>query len=422
MHFLADIHIHSCYSRATSREMNLENIFKWAQIKGITVIATGDFTHPLWFAELKKKLEPAEEGLFKLKNEFAESKLEEVPTSCRGDVRFILSAEVSSIYKKNGKVRKIHNLIYSPDFETASNINSELDKIGNLKADGRPILGLDAKELLRIVLNSGNDTMLVPAHAWTPHFSVFGASSGFDSLEECFEELTPNIHAIETGLSSDPTMNRRLSKLDNITLISNSDAHSPAKIAREANIFNSDLTYKAIKNALIEGNNNKFLGTIEFFPEEGKYHLDGHRACKKRMSPEDTKKNKNLCPVCKKKVTVGVMHRVDMLADREKNFKPENSPPYKCLIALEEIISKALEKGANTKAVQKEYMKLINALGNELKVLQKADIEEIKKVSSFKIGEAIKRVKSGNISINPGYDGEYGSIKIFGNEKEVKVL
>ena len=421
MHFLADIHIHSCYSRATSREMNLENIFKWAQIKGITVIATGDFTHPLWFAELKKKLEPAEEGLFRLKNEFAESKLGEVPTSCRGDVRFILSAEVSSIYKKNGKVRKIHNLIYSPDFETASNINSELDKIGNLKADGRPILGLDAKELLRIVLNSGNDTMLVPAHAWTPHFSVFGASSGFDSLEECFEELTPNIHAIETGLSSDPTMNRRLSKLDNITLISNSDAHSPAKIAREANIFNSDLTYKAIKNALIEGNNNKFLGTIEFFPEEGKYHLDGHRACKKRMSPEDTKKNKNLCPVCKKKVTVGVMHRVDMLADREKNFKQENSPPYKCLIALEEIISKALEKGANTKAVQKEYMKLINALGNELKVLQKADIEEIKKVSSFKIGEAIKRVKSGNISINPGYDGEYGSINIFGNENEEKV-
>ena len=421
MHFLADIHIHSCYSRATSREMNLENIFKWAQIKGITVIATGDFTHPLWFAELKKKLEPAEEGLFRLKNEFAESKLGEVPTSCRGDVRFILSAEVSSIYKKNGKVRKIHNLIYSPDFETASNINSELDKIGNLKADGRPILGLDAKELLRIVLNSGNDTMLVPAHAWTPHFSVFGASSGFDSLEECFEELTPNIHAIETGLSSDPTMNRRLSKLDNITLISNSDAHSPAKIAREANIFNTDLTYKAIKNALIEGNNNKFLGTIEFFPEEGKYHLDGHRACKKRMSPEDTKKNKNLCPVCQKKVTVGVMHRVDMLADREKNFKPENPPPYKCLIPLEEIISKALEKGANTKAVQKEYMKLINALGNELKVLQKADIEEIKKVSSFKIGEAIKRVKSGNISINPGYDGEYGSIKIFGNEKEEKV-
>ena len=421
MHFFADIHIHSCYSRATSREMNPENIFKWAQIKGITVIATGDFTHPLWFAELKKKLEPAEEGLFRLKNEFAESKLGEVPTSCRGDVRFILSAEVSSIYKKNGKVRKIHNLIYSPDFETASNINSELDKIGNLKADGRPILGLDAKELLRIVLNSGNDTMLVPAHAWTPHFSVFGASSGFDSLEECFEELTPNIHAIETGLSSDPTMNRRLSKLDNITLISNSDAHSPAKIAREANIFNSDLTYKAIKNALIEGNNNKFLGTIEFFPEEGKYHLDGHRACKKRMSPEDTKKNKNLCPVCKKKVTVGVMHRVDMLADREKNFKQENSPPYKCLIPLEEIISKALEKGANTKAVQKEYMKLINALGNELKVLQKADIEEIKKVSSFKIGEAIKRVKSGNISINPGYDGEYGSIKIFGNEKEEKV-
>lgn len=416
MTFIADLHIHSCYSRATSKQMNPENIFKWAQIKGVTVIATGDFTHPLWFAEIRGKLEPAEEGLFSLKKEIAEPKLNEVPASCRKDVRFILSAEVSSIYSKNNKVRKIHNVILAPDFETASKINSDLDKIGNLKSDGRPILGLDAKELLKIVLNSGDGAMLIPAHAWTPHFSVFGAGSGFDSLEECFEELTPNIRAIETGLSSDPAMNWRLSALDNITLISNSDAHSPQKIAREANIFNTEISYKGIKDAITDGNKNKFLGTIEFFPEEGKYHFDGHRACKARMSPKDTKENNTLCPVCNKKVTVGVMHRVELLADRENGFKPDNSPTFKCLVPLSEIISEAIGVGVNSKAVEKQYMKLIYALGNELKILQDVDVEEIKKISLPKIGEGVERVRKGNITIKPGYDGEYGTIKVFGND------
>jgi len=420
MSFIADLHIHSCYSRATSKEMNPQNIFKWAQIKGVTVIATGDFTHPLWFAELREKLEPAEEGLFALKKEFQCSNINEVPDSCKGDVRFILSAEVSSIYNKKNKVRKIHNLIYAPDFETVSKINSELTKIGNLRSDGRPILGLDAKELLKIVLDSGDDSMLIPAHAWTPHFSVFGSVSGFDSLEECFDELTPNIHAIETGLSSDPAMNWRLSTLENVTLLSNSDAHSPAKIAREANIFNTDLSYEAIKNAIIEGNNNKFLGTIEFFPEEGKYHFDGHRACKTRMLPKDTKNNNNLCPVCQKKVTVGVMHRVDLLADREEGFKPESSPTFECLIPLAEIISEAIGVGVNSKTVQREYMKLVSALGNEMKVLQESDIEKIKSVSSSKIGDGIDKVRKGNISINPGYDGEYGTIKVFGSVEKKK--
>ena len=262
--------------------------------------------------------------------------------------------------------------------------------------------------------------MFIPAHAWTPHFSVFGAGSGFDSLEECFDELTPNIRAIKTGLSSDPAMNWRLSSLENMTLVSNSDAHSPAKIAREANIFSTDLSYKAIKNAITEGNKDKFLGTIEFFPEEGKYHFDGHRTCKARMSPKDTKENNHLCPICQKKVTVGVMHRVELLADREEGFKPENSPPYRCLIPLAEIISEAIGVGVNSKAVTREYMKLVRALGNELKILQDADIEKINAVSSFKIGLGIERVRKGNISINLGYDGEYGTIKVFGTDEKIE--
>ena len=398
--------------------MNLENFFKWAQIKGVTVVATGDFTHPLWLAEIKQKLEPAEEGLFSLKQEFYESKLNEIPVSCREDVRFMLSAEVSCIYSKNNRVRKIHNILLVPDFEAVSKINSELQKIGNLKSDGRPILGLNAKELLKIVLDSEDGSMLIPAHAWTPHFSVFGANSGFDSLEECFEELTPKIHAIETGLSSDPAMNRRLSGLDNITLISNSDAHSPGKIAREANIFNTELSYPAIKDAITDGNKKKFSGTIEFFPEEGKYHYDGHRACKTRMSPKEAKDNNNLCPVCDKKVTLGVMHRVDLLADRAENYKTEKFPPYKCLVPLSEIISEAIGVGVNSKAVAKEYMKLIHSLGNELKILQEVDIDKIKIVSSIRIGEGVEKVRKGDISINPGYDGEYGTIGVFDSDEK----
>lgn len=398
--------------------MDLENIFKWAQIKGVSVIATGDFTHPMWFAEIGEKLEPAEEGLFTLKKEFCKPKLKEVPVSCRSDVRFILSAEVSSIYSKNSKVRKIHNLLFAPDFKTASKINSELNRIGNLKSDGRPILGLDAKELLKIVIQSGENSMLIPAHAWTPHFSVFGANSGFDSLEECFEELTPNIHAIETGLSSDPAMNRRLSALDNITLVSNSDAHSPRKIAREANIFNTEMSYEAIKTAIAEGNKIKFPGTIEFFPEHGKYHFDGHRKCKTRLSPQETKKNNNLCPVCHKKITMGVMHRVSILSDRQEGIKQKNSPSFISLIPLFEIISKAIGVGVNSKAVTKEYMKLVSSLGNELKILQDVDIEEIKNIGPSRIAEGVESVRKKTITINPGYDGEYGTIMLFENDEK----
>ena len=408
MRFIADLHIHSKYSRATSREMSPESIWKWAQLKGITVIGTGDFTHPKWFQELNEKIAPAGSGLFKLKKEFQK---DDIPDSCKGDVSFLLSAEISCIYSKNGKTRKIHSIIFAPDFKDAARINASLAKIGNLAADGRPILGLDAKELLKIVLDASPDAMLVPAHAWTPHFSVFGSASGFDTLEECFEELTPHIHAIETGLSSDPAMNWRLSALDRITLISNSDAHSPKKIGREANIFYTEISYKAITGAI--KTKKGFSGTIEFFPEEGKYHYDGHRFCKASLTPQETLKHNYLCPVCSKKVTVGVMHRVEKLADREDGFKPRNALPYYSIIPLPEIISEVLKVGVNSKKVDSEYQALLQKLGSEFKILKDTPLEEIEKASSPLLREAISRMRKGNVHIAPGYDGEYGKIKIF---------
>src|SRR3990167_1640506 len=408
MRFIADLHIHSKYSRATSREMSPESIWKWAQLKGITVIGTGDFTHPKWFQELNEKIAPAGSGLFKLKKEFQK---DDIPDSCKGDVSFLLSAEISCIYSKNGKTRKIHSIIFAPDFKDAARINASLAKIGNLAADGRPILGLDAKELLKIVLDASPDAMLVPAHAWTPHFSVFGSASGFDTLEECFEELTPHIHAIETGLSSDPAMNWRLSALDRITLISNSDAHSPKKIGREANIFDTEISYKAITGAI--RTKKGFLGTIEFFPEEGKYHFDGHRLCKISLSPKETIKHNYLCPVCSKKVTVGVMHRVDKLADREEGFKPEGAPPFNSIIPLLEIIAEVLKVGVNSKKVMAEYLGLIGKLGSEFKILMDVPLDDIEKAASPVLREAISMMRSGNVHIAPGYDGEFGKVKIF---------
>jgi len=313
MSFIADLHIHSKYSRATSRDLNPENLWRWAQLKGITVIGTGDFTHPAWLKELREKFNPAKDGLFTLKRDLMTA---ELPDSCRSDVFFMLSAEISCIYGKNGRTRKIHSILLVPGFSDAEKINARLSQIGNLHSDGRPILGLDAKELLKIVLDISPQAMVIPAHAWTPHFSVFGAASGFDSIEECYEELSPHIHAIETGLSSDPLMNWRLSALDRITLISNSDAHSPAKLGREGNIFDTDVSYRAITGAL--KTQTGFTGTIEFFPEEGKYHYDGHRGCGVSFTPKETIRHHGICPVCGKKLTIGVMHRVERLADREK--------------------------------------------------------------------------------------------------------
>ena len=417
MRFIADLHIHSHYSRATSKDMSPEGIWKWAQLKGITVIGTGDFTHPGWLKELNEKLRPAGHGLFMLKNEFCTN---DIPESCRDDVYFILSAEISCIYRKNGRTRKIHAIVLAPDFASAARLNLVLSKIGNLNADGRPILGLDAKELLKIVLEASPDFMLIPAHAWTPHFSLFGSESGFDTMEECFDELTPHIHAIETGLSSDPAMNWRLSALDRVTLISNSDAHSAAKIGREANIFDTDISYPAMMEAI--RTRRGFLGTIEFFPEEGKYHFDGHRTCCVSLSPKETIRHNYLCPVCGKRLTVGVMHRVEKIADRNYGFKPGAAPGYHSIIPLPEIIGEALKVGPGSKKVNTAYLNLIKKLGNEFKILMDAPLNEIETASSSIIAEAISRMRSGNVHIAPGYDGEYGKIRIFEEveRKEIK--
>jgi len=426
MRFFADLHIHSRYSRATSSDMSFESLWKWSQLKGITVIGTGDFTHPKWIQELKDKLEPLGNNLFKLKDNLRGNS---IPITCRSDVYFMLTAEISSIYSKNGRTRKIHNIIFAPDLSTVNRINARLSKIGNLSSDGRPILGLDAKHLLKIILDISPDVMLVPAHAWTPHFSVFGAESGFDSLKECFEELTPHIHSIETGLSSDPSMNWRLSSLDRITLISNSDAHSPSKLGREANIFDTsnpllppftkggqegitnEISYDFITDAL--KTKHGFVGTIEFFPEEGKYHYDGHRACGVSLSPKETIRNNYLCPICGRKVTVGVMHRVEKLADRIDGFKLEGAPKYYSLIPLPEIIANTLKVGVNTKTVETEYLKLLSSLGNEFRILMESSLSDIEKAGSSSLSEAISRMRSGKVHISPGFDGEYGKIKIF---------
>ncbi|MFH0932692.1 MAG: endonuclease Q family protein [Nitrospirota bacterium] len=434
MRFIADLHIHSKYSRATSSDMTLESLYKWAQLKGITVLGTGDFTHPKWFQELQDRLDPIGNDLFKLKDNFQK---DNIPTSCRAEVYFMLTAEISSIYSKKGRTRKIHNLIFVPDFSTALKINTALSRIGNLSSDGRPILGLDAKHLLKIILDTSPDAMLVPAHAWTPHFSIFGSESGFDSLSECFEELTPHIYSIETGLSSDPPMNWRLSSLDRITLISNSDAHSPSKLGREANIFDTsnppsppfskggqggitkEISYGFITNAI--KTKNSFLGTIEFFPEEGKYHYDGHRSCGVRLSPKETIQNNYACPICGRKVTVGVMHRVEKLADRADGFKPKDAPLYHSLIPLSEIIAENLKVGINTKAVEKEYLKLLSTLGNESRILMESPLSDIEKAGSPALSEAISKMRTGKVHISPGFDGEYGKIKILEDVKRKEI-
>ena len=350
MKFIADFHIHSKYSRATARDMDLESLDKWAKIKGIKVLGTGDFTHPEWFENLKKKLIPAEPSLFKLKNGNSQT-------------RFILTAEISCIYSKNNKVRKIHIIVFAPSLEVVEKINARLGSIGNVKSDGRPILGLDAKELAKIILGISEDCFIVPAHAWTPWFSIFGSKSGFNSIEECFEEYSKYIYAIESGLSSDPAMNWRLSALDKIAIISNSDCHSPSKIGREANVFDLPfLSYPSIITAIKSKDPQNFLYTIEFFPEEGKYHYDGHRACGISLSPEESKKYNNICPTCGKSLTIGVMNRVAELADRPVGFKPEGAIPFKSLVPLEEIIAESLGVGTASKRVAKEYKELTKKL------------------------------------------------------------
>jgi len=422
MEFIADLHIHSRFSRATAKNLDLENIYIAAQLKGITVVGTGDCTHPGWFSEIKEKLVPAEEGLFKLKKEIAEKCDLEVPASCRGDVRFILVSEISNIYKKDHKTRKNHNIVFLPDLYRAEKFNSKLNKIGNIKSDGRPILGLDTRDLLEILLETSDQAFLVPAHIWTPWFSLLGSKSGFDSLEECFRDLTSHIFAVETGLSSDPVMNWRVSGLDGLTLISNSDAHSPLKLGREANLFNTKLSYPAIRSAIQTGDPEQFVGTLEFYPQEGKYHLDGHRKCDLRLWPEETRGLSGKCPVCEKPLTLGVLYRVEELADRPQGVKPAQHHKFYNIIPLTEILAEILQVGPGTKRVMKNYRALLEKTGPELEILNKTKTETLTKIGAPLLGEAIARMRRNEINVLPGYDGEFGKIKIFTQDEREKLL
>jgi uncharacterized protein (TIGR00375 family) len=401
MEFIADFHIHSKYSRATSRDMDIQHLVEWAKLKGIALMGTGDFTHHLWLEELKHTLEDCDNGLFK-----------------HAGVYFMLTAEVSSIYSKHGRTYRIHNLIFSPSFKSVDKINERLGRIGNLASDGRPILGLDAAELARIIFDIDENCMIIPGHIWTPWFSVFGSMSGFDKIEDCFEKQTDKIFALETGLSSDPAMNWRLSALDKFTLISNSDSHSPQKIGREANVFNCQMDYKTIRDVLKTKDKEKFLYTIEFFPEEGKYHYDGHRLCGVRWSPQETKAHNGRCPKCGKPVTVGVVNRLEKLADRPEGFKPDNAVPFKNLIPFMEIIAEAKSLGKASINVEREYRAYLAKFGTEFNILLKVSKDELLRSLPSKVVDGILRVRSGKVNIKAGFDGEYGTISIFGDDQK----
>jgi len=406
--YIADLHIHSRYSRATSRECTPEYLDLWARRKGIHIVGTGDFTHPAWREELAEKLVPAEDGLYVLKDEYRIK-----DGSVRGDMipRFVITGEISSIYKKNGKVRKVHSVIILPGLEDAERISNKLEQIGNIHSDGRPILGLDCHDLLEITLELCPSSVYVPAHIWTPHFSMFGAFSGFDTVEECFEDLTPHIHAVETGLSSDPPMNWRVSALDRFQLVSNSDAHSPAKLGREANLLDIPMSYEGLVQALQAGEG--LYGTIEFFPEEGKYHMDGHRKCNLCLSPSDTMKYNGICPVCGRKITIGVSHRVEELADRPEGYVREGAKAFESLVPLPEVIAASMGCSAASKKAGKEYAHMLSGLGSEFEILRTFPIEDIRRVSGTRIAEGIQRLRDGKVERIPGFDGEYGVIRLF---------
>jgi uncharacterized protein (TIGR00375 family) len=420
MRFHADLHIHSKYSRATSRDLDLEHLAHWAARKGISVVGTGDFCHPVWQAELKDKLVLAEPGLFRLRDDVAKAVQATLPVSCRADVRFMLEVEISTIYKKGDKTRKIHHLIYAPGFATVERISARLGKIGNIASDGRPILGLDSRDLLEITLESDPGAYLVPAHIWTPWFAALGSQSGFDSIADCYGDLSPHIFAVETGLSSDPAMNWRVSFLDRYRLTSNSDAHSPGKLGREATAFDCDIDYFALRRALETGEG--YVGTVEFFPEEGKYHLDGHRTCGVCLTPKETLQNGGRCPVCGGKLTIGVEHRVEVLADRDAvETPPVTAGEVRSLVPLPEMLSEIAASGVGSKTVERLYDRVVGALGPELSILSDVPVEDIARAESPVLAEAITRLRAGKVIRQAGYDGEYGVIRLF-EDGELKGL
>ena len=406
--YLADLHIHSHYAYATSKDADLEHLDLWARRKGIHLVGTGDFTHPAWREEMKEKLRPAEEGFYVLKEEYR------IDDESVADVmvpRFLVTGEISTIYKKNGKTRKVHSVIILPGIEEADQFAKVLEPIGNLNSDGRPTLKLDCHDLLELMLETVKDAMYVPAHVWTPHFSIFGAFSRFNSVEECFGDLSGHIHALETGLSSDPPMNWRISSLDRYNLVSNSDAHSPWKLGREATVLDGEFTYGGLKKAFETGKG--LYGTIEFFPEEGKYHSDGHRKCHVCLTPEQTEQLGGICPVCGRKLTIGVSHRVCEMADRDEGFIKDGAKPFETLVPLPEIIGTVYNHSSTCGKVQKEYMKMLKTLGPEFEILRNIPLEDICSVSGESIAEGIQRLREKEVICTPGFDGEFGKIKLF---------
>ncbi len=409
--FHADLHIHSRFSRACSKDCDIEHLSASALRKGVSVIGTGDFTHPAWAAELRETLVPAEPGLFAIRPDLEKRVRRDTPASCAGTVRFMLSVEISTIYRRAERTRKVHHLLYAPSFDAADRITAALAKIGNLASDGRPILGLDSRDLLDITLSADPGCFLVPAHIWTPWFAVLGSKSGFDAIKDCYADLAEHIFAVETGLSSDPAMNWTCSSLDGYRLVSNSDAHSPPMLGREATVFSTDLDYFAMAAALRTGNG--LDGTIEFFPEEGKYHLDGHRKCGVRVDPEQAADKSTSCPQCGKPLTIGVLRRVSELADRPAGFRPAGAAGFTSLVQLPEIMSEILATGPKSKKVVGAVGRLVSALGPELRILQETPLEDLRRAGGSPLQEAIARLRRGEVIRDAGFDGEYGTIRLF---------
>lgn len=418
MQFIADFHIHSHYSLATSKHLTPEHLDYWAQLKGIDVVGTGDCTHPLWLKECAEKFEDNGNGLYRLKKTYKlKQPFVHLPASCIRDIHFILTAEVSSIYKKNGKVRKVHSVCVFPDFESATRFQNKLARRGNIQSDGRPILGVDAKHILELVLGSSDKAFVIPAHIWTPWFSVLGSQSGFDSIHECYDELTHTIFALETGLSSDPAMNWTCSFLDDFRLVSNSDAHSPEKLGREANMFDTTMSYDGMYRALKTGKG--FTGTIEFFPEEGKYHYDGHHACGVSWNPTQTTKHHGLCSVCGKPVTKGVMYRVAQLSDRNlSDVDRSTRQKFLSITPLSALLAEISQKRPAAKAVVQEYMRVIDSVGSEFHTLLFAPLDEIEKKGGALLREGIARLRAGRVHCKAGFDGEFGRVTVFDEHEQ----
>lgn len=421
MNLIVDLHIHSKYSRATSKDLDLEHIYKWGKLKGIQVIGTGDFTHPEWYGELQSKLRFDEQkGLYCLDEQIAKEIDKEIPMSCRNnEMWFVPTVEISNIYKRHGKVRRVHNVVVAPTLDVAAKINVRLDKIGNLHADGRPMLGLDSEELLKIVLDIDESSLFIPAHIWTPWYAMFGSKSGFDSLDEAFGENKKYVYAVETGLSADPKMCRRLSQLESVTLVSNSDAHSPGKLGREASVLDCKLSYADIAEGIKSGD-ERFVGTIEFYPEEGKYHLDGHAGCNFSCVPAETKRLDGRCPKCGRLITVGTQSRVNDLADQnEKESSSFKTKLVKYIVPLPEVLAEIEGvKGVKSKRVQQKYWQVINKLGSDFEVLLEMPIVKIQKAGFEKLADAVDKIRKGEVLVKAGYDGIFGTVKVGGESED----